>query len=90
MEPKFKTEIKNREIFTDNLEMFRLVSDWFLFVVLILQLFYGMGDAKFLNTEVEARWVFCPVLFVTGIIWKHRLDIHERIFRKPSNRIEYV
>ena len=86
MEPKFKTV----KFFTDILEMFRLVSDWFLFVVLILQLFYGMGDAKFLNTEVEVRWVFCPVLFVTGIIWKHRLDIHDRIFRKPRNRIEYV
>ena len=70
--------------------MFRLVSDWFLYVAINLQLFYGMGHEKFFDTEVDARLIICPILFLSGIIWKFRKDIHERIFKKPPVIHEYI
>ena len=70
--------------------MFRLVSDWFLYVAINLQLFYGMGNDTLFNTKVKARLVICPILFVSGIIWKFRKDIHERIFKKPPVIHEYI
>ena len=70
--------------------MYRLTSDWWVYVVLNLQLFYGMGDEKFFGTEIEARLIICPIIFMSGIIWKYRLDIHDRIFQKPRKVHEYV
>lgn len=70
--------------------MYRLVSDGWLYVILNLQLFYGMGDEKFFGTKIEARWVLCPIIFMSGIFWKYRLDIHDRIFKKPRKIREYV
>ena len=70
--------------------MYRLVSDPWLYVILNLQLFYGMGDEKFFGTKIEARWVLCPIIFMIGIFWKYRLDIHDRIFKKPRKIREYV
>ena len=63
--------------------MYRLAADWFIFVMLILQLFYQVDNKTigFEGYEVPAKWIFCPVLFVSGICWKYRRQIRTRIFK---------
>ena len=66
--------------------MYHLAADWFIYTVLLLQLFYQIGDntVGFGGYEVPAKWVFCPVLFVGGIVWKYRRYIHDRIIKKRT------
>ena len=63
--------------------MYRLVADWFTFTVLIMQLYYQIDDKTigFEGSEIPAKWVFCPILFVGAILWKYRREIRG-IFKK--------